>query len=112
MAEKFLRVQRITFRSLEERLPNVDPLLFRIHAFEQLDQPWDYNIPSKQWKRIRTFVDRLVPKFRKEAKAQLLKIDDYKQAAPINEIVYNEIFKFIPSDAVITILVLKAAYSD
>lgn len=77
-----------------------------------MDQPIDYGIPAKQWKKIKGYTEKLVPKFRKEAKAQQKKMKDYKDSSPMNTLIFEDIFKYVPSEAVVVILVLKAALQD
>jgi len=39
---------------------------YKIHSFEQIDQPTDLNIKKKQWNKIKQTVDKMYPKFKKE----------------------------------------------
>ena len=39
---------------------------YKIHSFEMIDQPIDFNIKKKQWNKLKQVVDKMYPKFKKE----------------------------------------------
>ena len=54
-----------TYRKMIEMDSN-ELEFYKIHSFDQIDQPSDLNIKKKQWNKIRTAVDKIYPKFKKE----------------------------------------------
>ena len=71
-------------------------------------QPNDYNTANKAWKKIRNFMDKMYPKHKKESKATLKKIDEANKD-PVRKVIHDYVFKYVPVDALMVVLVLKAA---
>ena len=52
---------------------------------------------------------KMYPKHKKENKSILRKIDDENDADPMKKLVYDYVFKYVPIDPLMMVLVLKAA---
>ena len=66
------------------------------------------------WKTIKTFIDQQHPDFKKEGIEMITAIEEFKEESLGRQLKYKEHFKYIPSEALMQILVLKAAleYGD
>ena len=53
-------------------------------------------------------MDKMYPKHKKESKAILRKVDEANED-PVKKLVHDYVFKYMPVDALMLVLVLKAA---
>ena len=71
-----------------------------IYGFTQINQLDDMNLMPKTWKKIKTYMDRQHPHFRKESKQMMHDIDDYKDQSGVAALCYKSNFVYKPSEEI------------
>ena len=100
-----------TFTALEN-VGMLDKSIFYVFKLDQVKFPEDYNLPTSQYKKIKKFIDKAFTKNKSEQKQALKKIDAYKNADKLNQIMYADTFIFVPSEPIMQQLVLFAAFQN
>jgi hypothetical protein len=80
-----------------------------VHQFSQIKMPNDYNIPSKIWKRVTAYLQQHCPEWTKESEEMLAAIAEFRQRSATAELIYMNNFVYLPTEPLMTVLVLKTA---
>ena len=80
-----------------------------VHQFSQINMPNDYNIPSDTWKRVKDYLQHHFPDWTGESEAMLVSIADFRRRSATAELLYLSNFVFLPTEALMAVLVLKTA---
>jgi hypothetical protein len=80
-----------------------------VHQFSQINMPDDYNIPSHAWKRVKAYLQQHFPDWAGESEAMLASIAEFRQRSATAELIYLSNFVFLPTEALMAVLVLKTA---
>jgi hypothetical protein len=64
---------------------------------------------KSQWKIIKTFLDREHPDLKQIGQDHMKEIDDFQNESYARDQRYKEEFKYLPSEAMMQVLVMKAA---
>lgn len=83
--------------------------LLKIYKFKQINNPEDFNIPSKTWKKIKAYLEKIDPAYKKKSKEMLQEIEDFKEQSEFKRLLYITNFVFMPSESITKVLVMKAA---
>ena len=62
----------------------------------------------KNWKKTKQILERMYPKAKKEATEYMKKILAYQEENKLQGLIYKEVFKFIPTEYLMAILVIKS----
>ena len=86
------------------------PAEFRlVQRFEQLQLPSDMSLRPKAWRQVRTYLDKQFPNYAKESKQVLDDIAQFRAIDGVHDLVFTRSFLFVPTEALVHLLVLKAA---
>jgi hypothetical protein len=66
-------------------------------------------IASAKWKKIKMFTDSIYKTRKKEIKEKLVAIEEFCQVSEANRLLYISNYIFIPCEAIMDTLILKAA---
>lgn len=72
--------------------------------------PDDYGLPSKVWKKVKALNDRRFPKHKQEERKQQERINEFRSSSRVNDIIYSTTFKFVPSEQIMTMLIIHSIY--
>ena len=92
--------------------PDVENEIFYIHHSSQIKALKDFNTKKKHMVMIKHILEKMYPKHKQDQKEYLQKIEQFKQYDKVNSIIYDNVFKFIPSNEVLCMLVLKCAFEN
>ena len=86
------------------------PAEFRlVQRFEQLRLPTDMSLRPKAWRHVRTYLDKQFPKYTKESKQVLDDIAHFRALDGVHDLIFTRTFLFVPTEALMHLLVIKAA---
>jgi len=80
-----------------------------VHQFSQINMPNDYNIPSHTWKKVKAYLQQHFPDWTKESEEMLATIAEFRQQSATAELIYMSNFVYLPTEALMAVLVLKTA---
>ena len=86
--------------------------LLVIHTFEQIEQPADLYMKKSHWKIIRGYLDREHPDHKQTGEEHMKEIEDFQNESYARGVRYKQEFKYLPSEAIMQVLVMKAALQE